>query len=85
MGALQAVQEKGLDDKIEVLGIDGMQESVISVGEGEQAMTALQDAVAQGETAVEVAVKLLNGEEVEQFVEIPFVEINQSNYEDFLE
>ncbi|MDD5017450.1 MAG: substrate-binding domain-containing protein [Eubacteriales bacterium] len=85
MGALQAVQEKNLEDKIKVLGIDGMQESVISVGEGGQAMTALQDAVAQGETAIEVAVKLLNGEEVDKVVDIPFVEINETNYEDFLE
>ena len=85
MGALSALEEAGLDDKIAVLGIDGMEESIQSIINGGQAMTALQDGIAQGRTSVDIAMKLINGEKTEKIINIPFKLVDKNNAKEFLE
>lgn len=84
MGALSALEEAGLDDKIAVLGIDGMEESIQSILDGGQDMTALQDGKAQGRKAVDVAIGLIKGETFDKTVNIPFEMIDRENAADYL-
>lgn len=84
MGALSALEEAGLADKIAVLGIDGMEESIRSILDDGQDMTALQDGVAQGRTAVDVAIGLINGKTYDKVINIPFKLITKENAADFL-
>ncbi len=47
-------------------------------------MTVFQDPKAQGRGAVETAVKLTKGEQVDSFVWIPFQLVTRDNYKEFL-
>ena len=47
-------------------------------------MTVFQDPKAQGRGAVETAVKLTKGEQVDSFVWIPFQLVTKENYKEFL-
>jgi inositol transport system substrate-binding protein len=47
-------------------------------------VTVFQDGRGQGRGAVETAVKLIKGEEVDSFVWIPFELVTQDNYKDYL-
>ena len=84
MGALQALQENNLADRIAVLGIDGKPFAAQSIGEGGMVMSAFQDGYKQGFEAMVAAFRLINGETVPKYVKIPFVNITIENYRDFL-
>jgi inositol transport system substrate-binding protein len=51
---------------------------------GNLAVTAFQDAKAQGSGAVEAAVKLAQDEQVDSFVWIPFQLVTRDNFKEFL-
>jgi ABC-type sugar transport system substrate-binding protein len=81
MGALQAVQEAGLD--IPVVGVDATPDAIESVIKGELSLTVFQDSEGQGSEAVKVAYGLVKGETYEKFEEVPYQEVNQVNAADF--
>lgn len=81
IGALKAIQAAGLE--IPVVGIDAIADALSLVGTGEMIGTVYQDAVGQGAGAVELAVKLANGETVEKETLIPYISITQENLADF--
>lgn len=81
IGALKAIQAAGLE--IPVVGIDAIADALALVGTGELIGTVYQDAVGQGAGAVELAVKLANGETVEKETLIPYISITQENLADF--
>ena len=81
MGALQAVQEAGM--AIPVVGVDATPDAIESVIDGELALTVFQDSEGQGSEAVKVAYGLVQGKNYEQFVEIPYREVNQGNAAEF--
>ena len=82
IGAAQVCQEQGLTD-ILVCGVDGLMEAVLGIEEGTYACTASNDPVLLGQTAVDTALKVLNGEEVESFVDAGTVVIDETNVEDY--
>lgn len=84
LGALEAVKNAGKQDSILVVGVDAIAEAVEAVQSGELACTVFQDAVGQGEGALEAAIAIVNGETVEKTVDIPFVLVTQENAADFL-
>ncbi len=62
LGALQAVKAAGLDPKqIPIVGIDGVSDAILAVKAGEM-MSILQDATAQAQGALDVALRHLVGE-----------------------
>ncbi len=81
MGALQAVQEAGMD--IPVVGVDATPDAIESVIKGELSLTVFQDSEGQGASAVKVAYGLVNGESFKKFEEVPYQEVNQANAADF--
>lgn len=83
LGAYDALEDAGIAD-VPVIGIDGIEAAVISVGEGKMKASILQDSKTIGEKAIDVAIALANGETVEKEYDIPYQLILQENYKDFL-
>lgn len=83
IGALKAIQAANMQDSIKVVGIDAIADALDLVESGEMIGTVYQDAVGQGEGAVEAAVKAVNGEEVEKTTLIPYILITQENVAEF--
>jgi inositol transport system substrate-binding protein len=83
LGAYDALVEAGLDDTIPVIGIDAIPAALESVEAGGLSATVLQDAVAIAETTIDVAIKLANGEEVDELYDVPFVLITPDMVADY--
>lgn len=72
LGAVMAIEEKGLSDQIKVYGIDAQGEALDAVEKGTMAGTVFQNAEVQGSECVDVAVKAANGETLESNYYIPY-------------
>jgi hypothetical protein len=85
IGAILALQQAGKDPKKLVIGgIDATQDALREMERGNLAVTVFQDPKAQGRGAVETAVKLTKGEQVDSFVWIPFQLVTRDNDKEFL-
>ncbi|MEK3888362.1 ABC transporter substrate-binding protein [Bacillus sp. FSL K6-3431] len=85
IGVLQAISEAGRTD-VQVVTGGGMQEYFKMMPENEDIW--IQSALyspAMVKDAVDVALKLLNGEEVEQVTIIPTTVVDRENHEEFLD
>lgn len=83
LGALAACKAAGRDD-IMITGVDAISDALTAVKNGELDCTVFQDAEGQGATAVDTALKLAKGEEVEWDIRIPFQLVTQENVDDFI-
>ncbi|WP_066191023.1 ABC transporter substrate-binding protein [Gracilibacillus phocaeensis] len=86
VGVLQAIEEAGRTDIQVVTGGGGMQEYFEMMPENEDIW--IQSALyspAMVKDAVDVALDVLNGEEVEQETIIPTTVVDRDNYEEFLD
>lgn len=83
IGALQAIKEAGKLNEIAVFGIDGDAEALRLVKKGQMKGTVYHDAITQGRTAIQYAVMLARGEEVECDF-IPFKAVDNSNVDYYL-
>ena len=81
IGALQALGKNS--DKVLIAGVDGTPDALQMIKNGKMVATVFQDAQGQGEGAVQTAVKLAKGEEVQKVVDIPFQLITKENYAKF--
>ncbi|MDN3522698.1 sugar ABC transporter substrate-binding protein [Halomonas ramblicola] len=85
LGTLIAMKQSGISpDDILVGGIDATRDALDSMQRGELAVSVFQDPVGQGGGAVESAIGLINGEEVENIKMVPFQLVTPDNLEDFL-
>lgn len=84
LGALAACKAVGRDD-IMITGVDAISDALTAVKNGEMACTVFQDAEGQGSTAVDTAVALAKGEEVEYDIRIPFQLVTQENVDEFIQ
>jgi len=64
-------------------GIDATQDALLAMAAGELDVTVFQDAAGQGAGALDAALKLANGEDVEQKVYIPFQLVTPENMSEF--
>lgn len=86
VGVLQAIEEAGRTDIKVVTGGGGMQEYFNMMPENEDIW--IQSALyspAMVKDAVDIAVKILNGEEVDEETVIPTTIVDRDNYEEFLD
>ncbi len=81
IGALQALGKN--EQKILVAGVDGTPDALQMIKNGKMVASVFQDAKGQGAGAVQTAVKLVRGEQVQKIVDIPFQLITKDNYENF--
>lgn len=84
MGALSACKAAGRSDVV-IGGVDGLEDAIQAVKDGELGVSVLQDSAGQGEGAVEVALQIINGEDYKEDTRIPFHAITSENVDAYLE
>lgn len=86
LGCIEAMKQGNMNPvAVPVLGMDGLDEALAAVADDELALTILQDAEVQGETAINAAIYLANGEtNLGVFLEVPYQPITKTNYEKFM-
>ena len=70
LGAVDAVSAAGKGKGIAVVGFDAIDEAIAAVKEGRMAATVAQMPAKMGKTAVQTAIKLMNGEKVPSSIPI---------------
>jgi ABC-type sugar transport system, periplasmic component len=70
LGAVDAVSDAGKGKGIAVVGFDAIDEAIAAVKEGRMAATVAQMPAKMGKTAVQTAIKLMNGEKVPSSIPI---------------
>ena len=84
IGAASAIAEAGRQDEFSVvMGIDGSADGLAAVEDGSLTATVFQDAVGQGKAAIETAKKILDGEDVPEVVDLPFLLVTKENLSEF--
>jgi ABC-type sugar transport system substrate-binding protein len=85
LGALQAVAQFGLAGKIQLVGVDGLPETLNAIKEGKVAATVFQNPEGQGAGGIEACVKHLRGETMPKEILIPFELVTAKNVDHFIE
>ena len=65
--------------------MDATDNALQSIKDGEMAMTVFQNAKAQAEKAIDVAMAAANGEDFETFNWIPFTAITKDNVDEYID
>ena len=84
LGALKAVEDAKLQDKILVYGLDATDEALAAVKEGRLKATVSQSTTLQGQKAMEAAFDIVNGKEVPAEILVDFTLITIDNVDEFL-
>ena len=81
LGALKAVKDAGLLDKIKILGYNGDKEAVEAVAEGGLYSTILQQPAEIGRTVIKIADMIRTGKksDVQPVIQIPIVNVKKDN------
>ena len=77
LGALEAVSGKD----IQIVGFDATDDAVAAVKDGKTAATVAQQPDKMGETAVNTAISLINGEDVEKSIPVEVTLVTKENAE----
>lgn len=86
IGAIQAMKASGISmDDVVVGGIDATRDALLAMAAGELDVTVFQDAAGQGVGAVDAALALARGEDVDQKVYVPFQLVTPDNMSEFTE
>lgn len=83
LGAIQALKNAKLLDKVLVGGVDATSDALAAMKADELEVTVFQDATGQGGGGVDAVVKLIGGEKVDAFVDIPYQLVTPANMADF--
>ncbi len=84
LGALKAVEDAKMLDKIKIYGFDATPDALAAVKDGRLAATVSQSTTAQGTAAMETVVKIANGEKVEPEILVSFTLIDSNNIGEYL-
>jgi ribose transport system substrate-binding protein/inositol transport system substrate-binding protein len=84
MGALKAVEDAQLLDKIKVYGLDATPDALAAVKDGKLAATISQNTTPQGQKAMETCVNIVKGDTVDKTILLPFALITKENVGDYL-
>ncbi|WP_127753337.1 MULTISPECIES: sugar ABC transporter substrate-binding protein [unclassified Devosia] len=84
IGAIQALKAAGTDmDAMIVGGVDATQDGLAAMEAGDLDVTVFQNAAGQGQGALDAALALARGEEVEREVWIPFELVTPDNLAEY--
>lgn len=83
LGAMAALEENEILDKVDVLGVDGSPEAKSMIKEGNMLATSAQFPTRVGQIAVRQLYSILNKEEYKKKVTVPVVLINRDNVEQY--
>lgn len=84
MGAIEALRAVNKIGEIQVAGIGGTAQGCVAIQNGELYMSVFEDAKAFADLTLELAWKILNGEEYEKANYIPNPIVNSANVDDYL-
>jgi inositol transport system substrate-binding protein len=84
MGALNAVINAGRKDEIVIVGVDAIEDALISIKKGKLDATVRQDGQGQGSGSIDVAFEIASGAAYDRVTNIPFVLITKDNVDQFL-
>jgi inositol transport system substrate-binding protein len=84
LGAVKALQDAGMKDKVIVVSIDAIADALQAVKKGDLDATVFQDAKKQGAGAIETAVKIAQGQKVEKELMIPFQLVTKASIKAYL-
>jgi len=83
LGAYDAIVDAGKKGEILVIGIDAIDAALASVAEGGLNATVLQDSYGIGALAIQVAIKMAQGEKVDMVYNVDPVLVTPENIKDF--
>jgi inositol transport system substrate-binding protein len=83
LGALEALKSAGIEGVL-IAGIDGTDEAKQNVKNGTFAISVLQDAKGQATTALQAALDLIDGKEIDKRIIVPFRPITIENVDQYL-
>lgn len=84
LGATEAVKAAGLDPAdMTIVGVDGTGDAVASIQNGEMTATIAQNAFQMGETGVKEALKVINGESIEERIDTGTTLVTDENAADY--
>jgi inositol transport system substrate-binding protein len=84
LGALKAVEDAKMLDKIKIYGLDATPDALAAVKDGKLAATISQGTTAQGQKAMETCAALAKGEKVDAQILLPFILITKDNVDQFI-
>jgi inositol transport system substrate-binding protein len=84
IGAIMALKDAGMMDKVLVAGIDATPDALEYLKEGTLACTVFQNASGQGAGSVEAAYKVAKGEKIDKEVWIPYELVKPEQYEEYM-
>ncbi|MDO8992889.1 sugar ABC transporter substrate-binding protein [Daejeonella sp.] len=84
LGAVKALQDAGMKDKVIVVSIDAIADALQAVKKGDLDATVFQDARKQGAGAIETAVKIARGKQFDKEVLIPFKLLTKGDVDPYL-
>lgn len=83
IGAIEAIKAAGIDlDDVIVGGVDATDAALAAMREGELEVTVFQDGKGQGTSALDTALKLIEEEDVDKQVYVPFKLVTTENMDD---
>lgn len=87
LGALQAIQAAGrtVGKDIYLVGVDALTDAVQNIVDGKFTGTVFNDYFGQAQGAADLAVKFLNGEEVDAINMVDYIKVTPENAEEILE
>lgn len=83
IGAVLALEQNNMKDKVLVVGVDGTRDGLESVKTGGIAATAYQDPIAQGAGSVNLALRIIAGEKPDTFALLPVEVVTKENIAKF--
>ena len=84
IGAIRALEAIGMNDDVIVAGVDATPDALEYVKAGTLEVTVFQSPFGQGGTGVEAAIKLVNGEDVPDYVDVPFEKVTMENVDEYI-
>ena len=78
LGAAAAIEaaDRKVGEDIYLVGVDALEECQEMIANGEMTGTVLNDHIGQSHTAVDVAIKCLNGEAIDNYYWVDYVKVN---------
>lgn len=83
IGAAMVLEEAGITD-ILVGGIDASADALLCMEKGTMAVTVFQNAYMQGYTGIESAIRILEGEELPEYIDIPYELVSPDKLEEYI-
>lgn len=84
LGAIQALGARA-GEEVKVVGFDGTADGLAAIDNGTLVATIAQQPALLGQLAIELAVKIMNGETIEDVVPVEVVSVTRDNVGDFTE